>query len=60
MALVTIEFDNHDSWADEYQIKAALHKALESKEAPDFIDELTEVAPPEVPREGRMSLVFGS
>ncbi len=43
---------NHDSWAEEYQISAALRKALETKEAEDLLESLVETSiAPELPPE---------
>ena len=50
---------NHDSWAEQYQIGIALRKALESKQAEDFLDQMTEITLPiDAPREEPVSAYF--
>ena len=45
--------EDHDRWAEDYQIGLALKKALESKEAADILDQLAEITPAteKVPKE---------
>ena len=40
------DLSNHDAWSEDYDLDLALKKALESKEALDFLDQLVNITPP--------------
>lgn len=56
VSALSVHFDDEDRWADEYQMRAALKKALETKESEEFLKQLTDLAlPPQPSPEQRLA-----
>ncbi len=52
-------FSSRDAWSEDYDLDLAMKKALESREAADFLDQLTEMpAPAEAPTREPVSAYF--